>query len=77
MNEIEMRKNELLMEIEKSALDMAEFAKNVVKKLRDEEIMNPNYHGMDYLHDACHTLRGRLPKGGFVMDPMSKKWKNE
>lgn len=71
------RQLELIAEVELAAKKMVEFAKEKINKIGEEQCKKESHlMGIDLLHDACHTLRGRLPKTEKVSLPAMKElWK--
>ena len=70
------RRRELMEETRAMAKDMLKFALKRIGTLNEDDLNADGYCGFDYLHDAVHTLRGRLPKGGPELKAMSKQWSN-
>ena len=68
------RKESLKKEIELASEKMLEWALKKLDNYSDKDIERESHLiGIDLLHDACHTLRGRLPKTEKVSLPAMSK----
>lgn len=68
------RREELEKEVEFSLEKIKEFCELKLKKYKDSDLeKEAHLMGIDIIHDACHTLRGRLPKTEVVSLPAMKK----
>ncbi len=57
------RKEQLRLEIDLALDKVLEFSLNKLKSLSEKDLeREAHLMGIDILHEACHTLRGRLPK---------------
>lgn len=71
---IDKLRKELRNEIYVMADQLRKAACAKVKTLTLEDLQADGYCGFDYLHDAVHTLRGQLPKGGADLKEMRDLW---
>lgn len=71
---IKNKRQQLKNEIMKNSESLLLFALQKVEILNEAELDADGYCGFDYLHDAVHTLRGRLPKGGAELKSMRESW---
>ena len=57
------RREELREEMLLAISKLMDFAEEKIKNFSDKDLeREAHLMGIDLLHDACHTLRGRLPK---------------
>jgi hypothetical protein len=72
------RREEILEEIELAIKEVEKFCLTKVGKYSEEDLKREDHlMGIDIIHDACHTLRGRLPKTFRVsLKAMKEKWKD-
>lgn len=55
-------RKEVLEEVERELDNCLLFIKNKINKLDVKDLNHPDMKGIDWIHDACHTLM--LPQGG-------------
>lgn len=72
------RKEELKEELELAIETALKWGLKKIDNYSDKDIeREAHLLGIDILHDACHTLRGRLPKTEKVsLTSMGKSWSN-
>ena len=72
------RKKEIEAELELAIEEVRKWGLAKIKKYTEKDLaQEAHLMGIDIVHDACHTLRGRLPKTEKVDLPAMKKlWGN-
>lgn len=74
---MEKRKDQIIQEVELAIKKIRDFALAKVYQMSDEDLEKEKHlMGIDLIHDACHTLRGRLPQTETVdLVAMNEAWK--
>ena len=71
------RKEEIIEEFKLAMENIEKWGLEKINSYSEDDLEKERHLlGIDMVHDACHTLRGRLPKTGKVdLKSMGKSWK--
>lgn len=72
-----MRKDDIKEELKLALKSIEKWALRKIERYSEKDLRKEDHlMGIDLVHDACHTLRGRLPKTERVdLKSMKESWK--